>query len=323
MKLKHLLFAMATSLVALQTSAKDYSQEPEVVKFIDRMVQEHNMDRGYLTGIMQQAEYKQSIIDAITRPAEKSLAWFEYRRIFMDSKRIAKGKEFLKKYAETFSKAEQKYGVPRHIIAAIIGVETRYGGYMGNYRIVDALATLGFDYPKRSKFFLGQLEQYFLLVREQNFDAMALTGSYAGAMGYGQFIPSSYRHYAIDFDNDGTADILNNPVDAIGSVANYFAEHGWMSGQPIVSRGVVDSTLDESILNDSLTPSRTVAQLRELGFAAEDEGLADDMEATAMRLRTKHGEEYWMGLKNFYVITRYNHSKLYAMAVYQLSQELK
>lgn len=323
MKFIHLVIALTMGLLAFNASAKDYSKEPEVIKFIDRMVKEHKMDRAYLTSIMQQAEYKQSIIDAISRPAEKRLAWYEYRRIFMDDNRINKGKEFLAKYASTFAKAEEKYGVPRHIVAAIIGVETRYGGIMGSYRVVDALATLGFDYPKRSSFFLGQLEQYFILVREQNFDALALTGSYAGAMGFGQFIPSSYRSYAVDFDGDGIADILNNPVDAIGSVANYFAAHGWQKGAPVVSRGVVDATLDESVLNDSLKPNFTVGELRERGFAAEDEGLDDDLEATAMRLRTKHGEEYWMGLKNFYVITRYNHSSMYAMAVYQLSQELK
>lgn len=316
------LVALAAIGLASTVAAKDYREQSDVQAFIDEMVSKHSLDRDYLSATMGEAKYQQSIIDAISRPAEKRLAWYEYRRIFMDSKRINNGKAFLQKHAATFDRAEKEYGVSRYVVAAIIGVETRYGTYTGKYRVLDALATLGFDYEPRAKFFRGQLEELFLLAKEQNFDVTELLGSYAGAMGYGQFIPSSYRHYAVDFDGDHIVDILNNPVDAIGSVANYLAEHGWHRGAPIVVPAVVSADLDESILNDSLTPKRTVAELAELGFGHEAKGVSDDMQATAVRLRVKNGEEYWLGLKNFYAITRYNRSRLYAMAVYQLSREL-
>lgn len=315
--------AMAMLGFASAVSAADYSDRPEVATFIDDMVAKHAMDRDYLAGMLGEAKYQQSIIDAISRPAEKRLAWYEYRRIFMDDKRINNGAAFLKKHAATFDRMEQELGVSRYVVAAIIGVETRYGTYTGNYRVLDALATLGFDYEPRAKFFRGQLEELFVLAKEQNFDVTELKGSYAGAMGYGQFIPSSYRHYAIDFDGDHIVDILNNPVDAIGSVGNYLAKHGWQRNAPIVVPAVVVADLDESVLNDSLTPKRTVAELSELGFGHESAAVSDDMEATAVKLRVKHGEEYWLGLKNFYAITRYNRSRLYAMAVFQLSQALE
>lgn len=318
---KSLVAFMAMGLASV-VAAKDYREQDEVQVFIDEMVSKHGMDRDFVSATMGEAVYQQSIIDAISRPAEKRLAWYEYRRIFMDSKRIDNGKAFLKKHAATFERAEKEFGVSRYVVAAIIGVETRYGAVTGKYRVIDALATLGFDYEPRAKFFRGQLEELFLLAKEQNFDITALLGSYAGAMGYGQFIPSSYRHYAIDFDGDHIVDILNNPVDAIGSVANYLAEHGWKRNEPIIVPAVVSADLDESILNDSLTPKRTVAELAALGFGHESKGVSDDMQATAVKLRVKNGEEYWLGLKNFYAITRYNRSSLYAMAVYQLSREL-
>ena len=320
--LKKCLVALVAMGLSSMVLAEDYRERAEVQSFIDDMATKHGMDRDYLSAMMGEARYQHSIIDAISRPAEKRLAWYEYRRIFLDSKRINNGQAFLQKYRATFDRAEKEYGVSRYVIAAIIGVETRYGTYTGKYRVLDALATLGFDYAPRAKFFRGQLEEMFLLAKEQNFDVTEMTGSYAGAMGYGQFIPSSYRHYAVDFDGDHIVDILHNPVDAIGSVANYLAKHGWQRDQAVVVPAVVNADLDESILNDSLSLSYSVAELAALGFGHEAEGVSDDMKAMAVRLRVKNGEEYWLGLNNFYAITRYNRSRLYAMAVYQLSQAL-
>lgn len=221
---------------------------------------------------------------------------------------------------EILKRAEQEFGVPAQVIVAIIGVETRYGSNKGNYRVMDALITLGFDYPPRAKFFRRELKQFFLLVREQKQNPLSLMGSYAGAMGYGQFIPSSYRAYAIDYTNDDFVDIWNNPADAIGSVANYFKLHGWQSGQDVVVRSHIKDGYNKSLLNDGLKPKHTVKQLLAQGFVPVTE-LADQS-ANVMYLQGQHGAEFWMGLNNFYVITRYNRSRLYAMAVWQLGQEI-
>ena len=209
--------------------------------------------------------------------------------------------------------------MPKALITSIIGVETFYGRNKGSYRVIDSLATLAFDYPPRSKFFSGELEAYLLFVKEQGFDATQVKGSYAGAMGYGQFISSSYRHYAVDFDGDGIVDIVNNPIDAIGSVANYFKMHGWKTGMPVTATAVLDSNTNRQIASKKLKPKLTVAQLEAEGFRSSVK-LEQSQKATAMILSGEAGDEAWIGLKNFYVITRYNHSKLYAMAVYQLSQ---
>lgn len=297
----------------------DYSQHDLSGKFVDKMVAEHGFDRQWVTNILQQAEPKQSILDAMSRPAESVMTWGRYRRIFIQESRIQQGVEFWQEHREALNRAEQQFGVPAEMIVGIIGVETRYGRNKGSYRVVDALATLGFDFPRRSSFFLGQLEEYLLMVREQQFDPFSLSGSYAGAMGYGQFIPSSYRAYAIDFDGDGQADIVNNPVDAIGSVANYFARHGWQTGGPVTTKAVVAETVDDALFNTGLKPRTTVAELAKQGIKPSDT-LPGKLKATAMKLDGDDGDEHWIGLKNFYVITRYNHSAMYAMAAHQLSQ---
>jgi membrane-bound lytic murein transglycosylase B len=203
-------------------------------------------------------------------------------------------------------------------------VETYYGRVAGSYRVIDALSTLAFDYPKRSEFFTKELKNYLILTREQGFDPLDLKGSYAGAMGYGQFMPSSYREYAIDFDGDGVADIWNNPVDAIGSVANYFKRHGWRTGEPVVFAADAAADVPDELFvqaRSDLKPQRTVAQFAAAGIVARQE-VDPEALATAMKFELEDGYEYWLGLHNFYVITRYNHSAMYAMSVYQLSQRL-
>ncbi len=309
-------------LVVSQASFAGYEGREDVDAFIDDLVSEHQFDRESLRAVFKKAEQKESILKAIARPAEKRLEWAGYRKIFIRDDRIKRGKAFMKEHAETFARAEAKFGVPKEIIAAIIGVETRYGSNKGSYRVIDALATLGFDYPPRSKFFKSELKQVFLLAREQGFDVEELKGSYAGAMGYGQFIPSSYRHYAVDFDGDNVADILNNPVDAIGSVANYFIKHRWKAGQPVAVQAQYSGAEDSELFFKSLKPKHTLADLYEGGVATLD-GLDPTRSARLLRLNAEDGVQHWATFQNFYVITRYNHSHLYGMAVFELSEALR
>ncbi|MBB3047185.1 membrane-bound lytic murein transglycosylase B [Litorivivens lipolytica] len=296
-----------------------YLDHEQAKAFTDRMVTEHGFERAQVEKLLAQAERKQSILDAISRPAERTLEWKDYRKIFIQDSRIDQGVEFWREHRATLERAYKQYGVPPQIIVAIIGVETRYGRHKGNYRVLDALATLGFDYPRRAKFFSKQLEEYLLMTREQGLDPLELKGSYAGAMGFGQFIPSSYRAYAVDFDGDGVVDIVNNPVDAIGSVANYFARHHWRNGEAVTLAAEVTEQHDPEVFEAGLKPKWTVAELAKKGVRSYAKLDGDDM-ATAIRFIGDEGVEYWLGLDNFYVITRYNHSSMYAMAVYQLSQ---
>jgi len=314
------LSSMFFFLMLALPSQASYANQTAAKKFIDNLVANHAFDEDWLSGYLKQAEKKESILKAMKRPAERVLEWKDYRKIFLTDNRVKLGKEFLEKYKTTFDKAEKEIGVPREIIAAIIGVETRYGRNKGSYRVLDALSTLAFDYPPRSKFFTSELKHFFLLAREQGFDPAVLKGSYAGAMGYGQFIPSSYRHYAIDFDGDGVADILENPVDAIGSVANYFKKHKWKAGGPVAEKAKVNGKQYEKLLNKKLKPKHKVADLDKNGVTI-GKNLDGSEPVRLMKLVGNSGDEFWVGLHNFYVITRYNHSEMYAMAVYQLSKE--
>lgn len=299
----------------------DYLGNQGTQDFINEMVKKHQFERSQLQAIFKQAQKKDSILKAISRPAEKRLAWRGYRKIFLTEDRVTKGKAFIKKYQAKFDRAEEAYGVPAHIVAAIIGVETKYGLNKGSYRVLDALSTLAFDYPPRSKFFKSELEQVLLLAKEQGFKALDLKGSYAGAMGYGQFIPSSYRHYAVDFDGDDIADILNNPVDAIGSVANYFKMHKWQENQPVTFQVKVKGSAYKALMNNKLKPKNTLAEIKATGIEIPEQYELSQV-AKLQELQGEGGPEYWVTLHNFYVITRYNHSHLYAMAVFQLAQAL-
>tara|TARA_R110002167_G_scaffold83583_2_gene226941 strand:+ start:2826 stop:3755 length:930 start_codon:yes stop_codon:yes gene_type:complete len=301
----------------------DYSDNAQAIELIDELVKEHSFDRASLISVFAGAERNESILEAIARPAEKRLEWFEYRKIFITKDRIEKGHAFIKQYLQTLEKAEKQFGVPKEIIAAIIGVETRYGIHKGAYRVLDALTTLGFDYPPRAKFFSSELKHALLLAREQGFDIREMKGSYAGAMGYGQFIPSSYRHYAIDFDGDTVADILENPIDAIGSVANYFSMHHWKKGAAVAFL-LPETKLDgnaEKFISKSLKPSFTIDEIRKSGLVIPKELASEDL-AKIQSFQLENENQNWLTLHNFYVITRYNHSHLYAMAVFELAKEL-
>lgn len=295
---------------------------PELDVFIDEMVEKHGFEQQALQSLFDEVDVKDSILKAISRPAEKSKPWYEYRQIFLTEPRIKGGVEFWQQHKEALAHAEQVHGVPAEIIVAILGVETRYGGNVGSFRVIDALSTLAFRYPPRSPFFRSELEHFLVLTREEQMVPLEPVGSYAGAMGLGQFMPSSFRAYAVDFDDDGRRDIWENPTDAIGSIANYLARHGWVAGESIVHPTYSDLPLSEDILSNGLKPSLSRAQLAEAGLALDALPAGDDL-LSLISLTQRDGEELWLGRQNFYAITRYNHSRMYAMAVIQLAEAIK
>lgn len=312
---------LATVVLLLPLSAQaNYAQRADVQEFISQMVKKHNFDRTTLNQWVAKANRLDGVLESIAKPAEKTLTWERYRPIFLKQKRIDLGKEFMQEHRDLLERAEQETGVSKSIIAAIIGVETYYGRHKGKTSVFDSLMTLGFDYPPRSKFFRSELEHFLLLAREVDIDVSSIKGSYAGAMGMPQFISSSYRAYAVDFDGDKKRDLWNSTADVIGSVANYFKKHGWQRGGDVVQRARVKQ-YPEDATRTKLKPHTSIADFRRQGVFT-DKAYADDVMATLVTLEGDDGIEHWFGLKNFYVITRYNHSALYSMAVYQLSQEL-
>lgn len=305
----------------MMNAQANYAQRDDVKQFINEMVEQYDFDRGYLEALFATAKKLDNVLESIAKPAEKTLNWKQYSPIFVTTKRANKGKKFIQNNKEMLERAEKQYGVPLEIIASIIGVESYYGNHTGKYTIFDSLTTLGFDYPPRSKFFKSELKQFLLLSKEENISVEKMKGSYAGAMGMPQFISSSYRRYAVDFDGDGKRDLWNSMPDIIGSVANYFSQHGWIEGATVVHPVTLQ---DKSILNEKneLKPYVTINQLKKQGVEI-NHALDGAQQVTLMKLEGKKGDEYWIGLNNFYVITRYNHSDLYAMAVFQLSEKLK
>ena len=323
-RIKGLVACLGLTLVVTQVAAQDssYAQHPLTDPFIKEMSTEFGFVSESLQDLFSQAQRKQFILDAISRPAERVKLWKEYRPIFITQSRLEKGLEFWEKNQVALQRAEQEYGVPAEIIVSIIGVETIYGGNTGGHRVIDALSTLAFDYPPRAPFFRQQLKEFLLLAREEQVDPLSLTGSYAGAMGLPQFMPGSFRAYAVDFDNDGRIDIWQNPTDAVGSVANYFIKHGWQPGQDVVVRAdIKKASTAEKGLSDNLDPKITVRELKKLGWTPHS-SLDKQRKVTAFRLDAEQGTEYWIGLENFHAITRYNRSVMYAMAVYELAEQL-
>ena len=297
--------------------------QADVAQFIDDTVKEYGLDKRFVTETLAQARSNQAVLDAIQRPWEAK-PWHQYYPIFLTQKRINKGVSFWQTHRKTLERAEKELGVPAHIIVAIIGVETYYGAYKGKYKVLDALYSLGFQYPPRSAFFRKELAQYLQLVHEEQWQADAQKGSYAGAMGWGQFISSSYRHYAIDFDGDGKRDLLSNPVDAIGSVANYFKAHHWQPGEPVAYQVTADDDRVQHLVNDELKIQHSWKVLQDNGVTLQTPtDIPGEQAAKLLALQQAENQEYWAVFDNFYVITRYNHSPLYAMAVYQLSLAIK
>lgn len=343
-------FALATTLVLFSwlPLKADYSEHEKVGALVDELVSEYSFDRTTLMSVFKEIEHRPDIIEIMDRPAETK-PWFEYRNIFMQRKRVNDGVKFIRKHRDDLDRAFEEYHVPAHIIAAVIGIETNYGGNMGSYRVMDALATLGLDYPRREKLFRRELKQFFVLACEERikpFDTdnacerklnnlssgqgrsiEDLKGSYAGAMGYGQFIPSSFRHFAIDFDEDGMRDIWTNISDAIGSVANYFAKHHWNKDGLILEFVETDASKASLAEYANLTlepPSMTVAEWQALGIKSSAPN-TQNAALFAYKLDEKEPPtlQYMLGFDNFYSITRYNHSRLYARVVYELAEAIQ
>ncbi len=302
-------------------------REQRIAAFVDYTATTYGIEPQRIRDALAQAEYKQSIIDAITRPAEAVKPWRDYRQIFLTPARIDGGVAFYRDNRAALERVSAETGVPAEYIVAIIGVETFYGRNTGSYRVLDALYTLAFDHPKRAPFFAGELAQLFALAKEEpQLDLLTLKGSYAGAMGMGQFMPSSYRLWAKDGDRDGRRDLLTHRPDVFASIANYFVVHGWQADGPVVARATLDAGREEFV-PESLQPVHPMAELAERGYRPmPGEPLPRDpatQGATVVGLDGDAGREYWIGYRNYFVITRYNRSPMYALAVHQLAQAIR
>lgn len=314
----------ALGILSSNAPAGDFSQYEELTALIDQLEAEKVYAPGELTQLFEQVNRQPKVLESIARPAEKSKEWRDYRPIFMTSARVSDGLAFWDTYRADFARAEKATGVPASMILAILGIETKYGNNKGSYPVIEALATLGFDYPPRAPFFRKELKEFLILTKQNGMNPLAIQGSYAGAMGFPQFMPSSWRNLAVDFDGDNRIDLINNPVDAIGSIANYFKGNGWRAGEPVVARARLSGQLYDAATSTELRTISTLGALDTQGLSLRDSmPLAATTPATGIRLQGMNGGEFWIGFNNFYVITRYNRSILYAMAAVQLSQALE
>ena len=326
----------------------DYSEHPEAKDVIKTLVSEHGFDESYVIKILQTAKKQERILKSMSSPAEFTWTWDRYKKLFLEEQRISNGKKFIKENSSLFEKVEREFGVPKEIITSILGVETRYGKIKGSYRVLDSLATLGFDFPRRSKFFKSELIQFFILTRENNLDINAVQGSYAGAMGYGQFISSSYRAYAVDYDGDGYADLFSSVPDAVASIANYLKKHGWKRDGAIVQKveiNKVNKTYKHQTNLKKYIPLKFTEGLEEEYIIKNGDSLlsiaiSNNIELQQLMtlnniknknliksgqtiLLSKPQDLYFIGDDNFIAITKYNRSHFYAKAVYDLSLEFK
>ncbi|WED42091.1 lytic murein transglycosylase B [Legionella cardiaca] len=316
-------FALVTFLICGITQADTaFTQRKDVQRFINNMVQQHGFNKKELTLIMDNVQLQPQIIESMEKPYEKK-TWDVYKQLFLTPERVQGGLAFWSANRETLAKAEKKYGVPANIIVAILGVETIYGKNQGNYRVIDALSTLAFNYPKRSAFFTKELGEYLLLCREQKISPTQNLGSYAGAMGKPQFMPSSYRYYAADFTGNAKKDLMNDDQAVIASVANYFHKHGWKTNQGIAQPAKVQGNRYKKINTNYKTAAYHWNQMAAAGVKPLTASLHTPAKVGLIELTTQTGAEYWLAYPNFYVITRYNSSPQYAMVVYLLSQQLK
>jgi membrane-bound lytic murein transglycosylase B len=322
----------------------DYSEHPEAQDIIETLVEEHGFDRSYVIQILKMAKKQERILESMSSPAEFTWTWDRYKKLFLEEKRISNGKKFIKENSTLFKQVEDEFGVPKEIITSILGVETRYGKIQGGYRVLDSLVTLGFDFPRRSKFFKSELIQFFILTRENNLDINAVQGSYAGAMGYGQFISSSYRAYAIDYDGDGYADLFNSVPDAVASIANYLQKHGWKRDGAVVRKveiNKVNKTYQHQTNLKKFIPLQFTEGLEEEYIIKNGDSLLSIAISNNLELQqlitlnniknknliksgqtillSKPKDLYFIGDDNFIAITKYNRSHFYAKAVYDLS----
>lgn len=315
--MKSYLYCICTLLGCLFAAPVMSATLPGIPEFIDEMVARHQFDREELKAVFETVDYRPQVIEAISRPSTIK-PWLAYRAAFVNARRVKLGLLFWDKHRAALRRAEKQYGVPQEIIVALIGVETIYGQQMGKFRTLDALTTLAFDYPRRAAFFRDELENYLLLAKEQRFDLFEVKSSYAGALGIPQFMPGSYRKYAVDFNGNHKIDLLDEPVDAIGSVANYLKEYGWVKGGPVA----VHAQVSEGCCSEITKIPRSLADWQESDVVVSGH-LSPQESARLMDYTVTEGKEYWLGFNNFEVITRYNNSDFYAMTVYQLACGLK
>tara|TARA_B100001027_G_scaffold37516_1_gene23419 strand:- start:1431 stop:2462 length:1032 start_codon:yes stop_codon:yes gene_type:complete len=326
----------------------DYSQHPEAKEVIETLVSDHGFEKSYVIQILESAKKQEKILQSMSSPAEFTWTWDRYKKLFIEEKRIVNGKKFIIENASLFDRVEEDFGVPREIITSILGVETRYGKIKGSYRVLDSLTTLGFDFPRRSKFFKSELIQFFVLSRDNNLDINSVKGSYAGAMGYGQFISSSYRAYAIDYDGDGYADLFNSVPDAVASIANYLKKHGWKRDGVIIKKVQLNNVSKIYKLPSNFNkfiPLQYTEGIEEEYIIQEGDSLLSIAIENNLELRnlmnmnniknknlikagqkillSKPKDQYFIGDDNFIAITKYNRSHFYAKAVYDLSTEFK
>lgn len=295
------------------------AERPDVKAFISMMVKKHRFNQQQLTNLFNQVKIRPQVMKQMNKPLEKE-PWSLYQMLFISEWRIKHGVEFWNKYANVLQQAEKKYGVPASIIVATIGIETKYGQRTGEHRVIDALSSIAFSTSTRAKFFRSELEEFLLLTREQRLDPLKVTGSYAGAIGQPQFMPSSYRRYAVNFSGSGQTDLMHNEVDVIGSIANYYKQAGWKLNQPVaVPAVVVGSGYNVIVRNNRTNSAFPIGELERYGIMPKRHIPDDNMRAKVIELQSRYNKEYWLGFHNFDVIKRYNPSNSYAMAVYQLS----
>ena len=322
---KRTILIASLAMLCLEISSNesfDYSSRDDVKEYIEEISNKHGFESDKLLKLLGSAVYQEKVVRIMNRQPEGTMTWSRYKEMMVSDSRVSAGEEFIKLYKEDLNRAEDLYGVPAEIIASIIGIETRHGRITGNIRVLDSLMTLSFNYPRRSKFFKIQLEEFLLLSREEGLSPDSLEGSIAGAMGYGQFMPDSYRNYAVDFDSDGVRDILTNPVDAIGSVANFLSKKGkWKPNTPIAIEA--ESVSNQKIFKSRFKPYMTMMELNELGLEPKDK-VSGNLKIVPISLELDgiEGYEYWLGFDNYHALSRYNRSKLYVMAVIELSRSL-
>lgn len=308
-------------LAAPSALSQPASRDPNVAAFIQEMVEKHGLDEASLTKSFSDIQFRERIVTLMDKQS-KRLSWDEYRGRFVTREKLDRGVRFWREHAVALDLASERYGVPVEIILAILGIETHYGKNSGRFGVLESLTTLAFNYPRRAPMFRLELEQFLLLALEEPLELHTPVGSYAGAMGIAQFMPGSYRRYAVDFDGDGKRDLFNNPADAIGSVANYLTAYGWQRGAPVAVTATLSTGAERLFRDAALTTRISLEELMAQGIRATG-AFESSREAIPLTLDNPTGPEFWLGFENFYVITRYNHSVYYAMAVFQLSEELR
>lgn len=315
------IFLLVTSISQSAYADSDFAQRSDVQAFISQMVKKHKFKKEELTKLFSEVKLRPQVITHINKPLEAN-PWNTYQLLFVNEWRIEHGVKFWNKYADVLRRAELKYGVPASIIVATIGIESKYGQRMGEYRVMDSLSNLGFSNSPRAKYFRSELEQFLLLTREQHVDPFKIMGSYAGAIGQPQFMPTSYRYYAVNFSGSGKTDLMNDTADVIGSIANYYSKSGWKINAPVAQQALVMGQRYEYLRKKNQIPQyMTINELARFGVVPKNRYAYDEdnLKARVITLESRFNKEYWLGYANFAVIKRYNASDLYAMAVYQLS----